>query len=123
MHMIDPQANELITRINQDMRQAMKDRDSLKLGELRSLLARISNAEAVTPQDVSVDAGSPIAGAEAGVGSTEAQRKQLTLHDIHAVIQAEIDELEAALQGLDDASDYAVELREKIAAVAAYASA
>lgn len=118
--MADVQANKLIERINQDMRQAMKNREHIRLNELRSLLARISNAGAVTPEDDKVEAGSPIAGAMEGVGSTETPRKRLTLAEVRSIVLAEMHEIETVLEGLDKTSEYAAELREKIAAIRKY---
>lgn len=110
--MIDTQADKLVERIQQDMRQALKDRERIKLDELRSLLARISNAEAVpSPNDM---------GTAQGVGSTEVERKQLSLADVHTIIIAEMHEIESSLLGIDPASDYAVQLQEKLAVLQEY---
>ncbi len=118
--MINTLAEELISRINQDMRQAMKDRDSVKLSELRTLSSLINGAEAVASGSVASVADGSIAGAGQGVGSTEVRRKQLAASDILAIIQTEIRELEGTLEKIDSASDYAAELREKIAIVKQY---
>lgn len=48
--MSSTQADELIALIRNDMRQAMKDRESVRLGALRSIACPISNAEAVAPE-------------------------------------------------------------------------
>lgn len=117
--MTDDRASTLSERINQDMRAAMKARDQLKLDELRSLLARISNAEAVDVPTSGAVMGQ-IAGAASGVGSTEVARKQLTHSDLEAVITAELRELQTALAGVDAESEYASALRIKIAVVQAY---
>lgn len=116
--MVDPQADKLIERIRQDMRQALKDRDRNTLDELRSLLARISNAEAITPPEVV--SGGHVAGAAQGVGSTEAQRKQLSLADVRAIITDEAHEIESSLPGIDQTSDYAAQLREKLTIIQKY---
>lgn len=113
--MADLQATELINRLQQDMRQALKSRERSKLDELRSLLARISNAEAVTPPDIMMSAD-----VAQGVGNTEAQRKQLSFADVHTIMAAEAHEIESSLLGIDEASDYALQLREKLAVVQAY---
>lgn len=117
--MADIQAEELISRINSDMRQAMKSRDKLKLDELRSLIARLNSAEAVKPvQQAGV--GSTTAGAGLGVGSTEVERKQLTLDDVQNVIRVEIDEINQVLANLNADSDYAEQLSAKIAVINIY---
>ena len=102
-----------IAHIQQTMREAMKNRDQTTRDALQSLLARISSAEAVAV-DTKIDMASPTAGASAGVGSTEAPRKLLTVQDVHAVIAAEKQEIEATLSRIDASSDYAAELRAKI---------
>lgn len=105
-------------RMQQDMRQALKDRERNKLDELRSLLARISNAEAVAPPDTVMDG--KMAGAAEGVGSTEVPRKQLSLTEVHAIIVAEAHEIESSLLGIDKTSDYAAQLREKLVVTQGY---
>lgn len=119
--MVDTQADELIDRIKQDMRQAMKSGERVRLNALRSLLAQISNAEAIAPQGNKVNDDSPVAGAAEGVGSTEVSRKQLTLAEVHSIVHGEISEIKAVLDGLDETSEYASELREKIAAIQMHA--
>jgi uncharacterized protein len=103
------------------MRQAMKNKQRVELEELRSLLARISNAEAVS-QD-GLDAGnltSSIAGAAKGVGSTEAQRRVLSAADIKSIILAEQQEIEAVLAKIDSDTEYAATLRAKNVVVQKY---
>jgi uncharacterized protein len=95
----------------------MKNRELTKLSALRSLLARLHNAESVTRPDDAPETGGPIAGATAGVGSTEAPRKQLTLTEVQAIIQAEIQEIETTLRQLNESSEYAAELREKLVVI------
>ncbi|HVQ43942.1 MAG TPA: hypothetical protein VMT30_03165 [Candidatus Saccharimonadia bacterium] len=117
--MEDAQAHKLTTKIKANMIAATKARKSVEVSALRSLLARISNAEAV-PADQSHIASSSIAGASVGVGSTEAPRKQLSYMDVQEIIQAEIQEIQAAKQRLDGSSDYVAELDQKIVIVSAY---
>lgn len=108
--MPDLTPSELITRIQQDLRQAMKDRDTAKLNVLRSLSARISNAEAVQVTSL----------ANSGVGSTEVPRRQLTLSDIRQIITAELYEIETALDAIDKSSAYAADLRQKATIIQEY---
>lgn len=110
--------NELVEQIQSDMRQAMKSRRRAELDELRSLMARISNAEAISPDGLSVDdVTSSIAGAARGVGSTEAQRRVLSTDDIRAIIRAEQQEIQETLSQIDDSTEYAAELQAKAAVV------
>jgi hypothetical protein len=114
--MTDKSAEQLIAQIRQDMHQAIKDRNRLQLDELRSLLAAISNAEAVPLDNTANTArhSGTIANASVGVGSTEAVRKQLTYDDVGAVIADEIAEIESVLEDIDPDSPYAIELHDKI---------
>ncbi len=112
--------NELVEHIKHDMRNAMKDRDLMKLDELRSLLARISNAETVLVGSNMQDMQGRIAGASNGVGSTEVERKQLTFTEIQMIVADEIHELEDALMRVDTKSEYATTLRKKLTIVRKY---
>jgi type II secretory pathway component HofQ len=107
------QPNEIVERIEQDMHQAMKSRDRATTETLKSLLAQISNAEAVHSVD-HINGGDTIAGATKGVGSSEAQRKVLTLSDLRSIILAEKQEIEAVIQQIDKNSEYAHALQEKL---------
>jgi uncharacterized protein len=118
--MTDNRAYELINRIKDDMRQAMKDKQRARLNELRSLLALINNAEAITSPADKTNTDNLIAGAAIGVGSTEAPRKQMAFADVQSIILAEIEEIKSTLESLDKASDYAAELREKLSALNKY---
>lgn len=111
--MEDIQSRDLIATIKADLIAAMKAKEALDVSALRSLLARISNAEAVPAAQTTIETTSRIAGAGSGVGSTEAPRKQLSITEIREIIQDEIQEMQAARQQLDESSAYAVELSHK----------
>ncbi len=65
--------------LRRDLTAAMKDRDRDTAAVLRTALAALDNAEAVTaPADGQVTAGAHVAGASSGVGSTEAGRRAVT---------------------------------------------
>ena len=86
------------TRLRQDLTEAMKAGDTVAVAALRSAIAAIDNAEAV---DVASDPTSPlgtehVAGARAGVGSTEAARRVLTEAEVEAIVRAQMDERRAA---------------------------
>ncbi len=118
--MTDIQAEELIESINQDMRHVMKDRKLIELNELRSLLARISSAEAVALPRSKIRIAGPVAGATEGVGNSEVSRRQLSFSELRAVILDEVNEINATLTAIDENSDYAVELRQKVAVIKKY---
>lgn len=113
-------AATLMTRLQHDMRQALKDRNRLDLEELRSLLARISSAEAIAPSDDGVQNETPIAGAVVGVGNSEAARKLLTLDDLLAVLQAEHDEIMLTISQVGPDTAYGKDLQAKATVVERY---
>lgn len=96
-------------QISSDMRAAMKRRDATTANTLKSLLARISNAEAVDSSHLDT------------TKITEVSRKQLSQSDIDSIIDAEIAELESALTQLGGSeSNYKTELQEKITLISKY---
>jgi uncharacterized protein YqeY len=80
----------------------MRSRDVPAVSALRSALAAIENAEAIPVSDTNATATSSphFAGAEAGLGAAEAQRRGLTEREISEIVDAEIAER------LSAASDY-----------------
>ena len=98
----------LTVTIQNDMREAMKRRDMVTTDILKSLLARIANAEAVDADNYSPD-------------TTEVSRKVLSKDDIHTLVNDEINELEHALTQLGDVqNNYGIELQSKIAILRPY---
>ncbi|MER7976594.1 hypothetical protein [Streptomyces sp. NPDC095817] len=77
-----------------DLVAAMKARRTEAVSALRTAIAVIDNAEAVdTPAQASVHTVSEhVAGARTGVGSTEAERRVLSLDDVRALLQAQVDD-------------------------------
>lgn len=77
-----------------DLVAAMKARRTEAVSALRTAIAVIDNAEAVnTPAQASVHTVSEhVAGARTGVGSTEAERRILSLDDVRALLQAQVDD-------------------------------
>ncbi|HEY4464458.1 MAG TPA: hypothetical protein VGN41_17460 [Streptosporangiaceae bacterium] len=105
-------------RLGRALRDALKARDQVAASALRSALAAIANAEAVPP------AASPpsgpttnpyVAGAAAGVGGAEAERRVLSDAETGAIVQAEIAERHAAAAQYDEAghADRAARLRRE----------
>ncbi len=92
-----------------EVKAAMKARDKVALAALRSLAARVANAEAV-PVDVMPRAGGVVAAA-IGVGAADAERRMLTMADLRALVAAETEEHEEAarhreaLGRIDEAAD------------------
>jgi uncharacterized protein YqeY len=95
------------------LRAAMKGRDTVAVAVLRSLSARIANAEAV-PVDALPRAGAVEATA-LGVGAADAERRVLTQADLEALLEAEVAELDASAETLEAAGRqvHADELRTR----------
>jgi uncharacterized protein len=91
-------AGDVRQRLDLALRQALKARDKVAAAALRSALAAISNAEAVTPGSVQPHgAQSPhVAGTSAGLGAAEAARRSLSDREIAEIIRGEITERETA---------------------------
>ncbi|MET8032007.1 hypothetical protein [Streptomyces sp. NPDC005345] len=87
-------AQALRSLLRTDLVAAMKARRTEAVSALRTAIAVIDNAEAVdTPAQASVHAVSEhVAGARTGVGSTEAERRVLSLDDVRALLQAQVDD-------------------------------
>lgn len=81
-------------RMREDLARAIKARDRVAVAALRTTLAAIDNAEAVDAQ-----AGAPraagnshIAGASAGVGSSDVPRRALSDADIDTIVREQLAE-------------------------------
>ena len=86
-------------RMRRDLRTAMKTREPAIVSALRTTLAALDNAEAVEvpPEDGAL--GGPVAGARAGVGSTEVARRTVSMDEVLGVLEEQItDRLAAADQ-------------------------
>jgi uncharacterized protein YqeY len=85
-------------RLRADLVVAMKAREGEAVSALRTALAAIDNAEAVDVRaEAQVPPSGPIAGAQAGAGSTEMERRMLSVGEVRALLEAEIaDRIEAA---------------------------
>jgi hypothetical protein len=69
----------------------MKSRDADAVTALRTAIAAIDNGEAVDrPEREAATASEHFAGANVGVGSTEVARRNLTIDDVHAILQAQM---------------------------------
>jgi 5'-deoxynucleotidase YfbR-like HD superfamily hydrolase/uncharacterized protein YqeY len=108
-------STSVVERLQADLLTARKAHDRFKTQAIQSVLAAISNKEAVPPQKETHD----IPG---GVGSTEVARRVLSEADIAQIIRDEVSELQDAIDGIgDDAGQsYAAELKQKLAILTAY---
>lgn len=95
-----------MSRIAEDMRTAMKNNNMTELRELRSLMARISNAEAVPIHSKNTE--------------TEVPRRLLSLDDLKAIIEDEESEIQNTLLAINTDNEYTTELRKKLDVVQRY---
>jgi uncharacterized protein YqeY len=90
---------DIRSRLRLALTDALKARDKGAASALRSALSAIGNAEAVDPGEASRPGASGsihVAGAAAGLGAAEAERRHLTEADAAAIVRAEAAEREAA---------------------------
>jgi uncharacterized protein len=79
------------------LRAALRSRDMVAAAALRSALGAIANAEAVlVDPSVAPTTSQHVAGAAAGLGAAEAQRRGLTGAEVDQIVDAEIAERMAA---------------------------
>jgi uncharacterized protein len=100
----------------------MKARDSATVAALRSALAAIDNAEAIEVRPASTAAGSVIAGAVTGLGAGEAERRDLSEHQIVDIVRGEIADRRSAAADYERAGrpDHAARLTAEADALAAH---
>jgi uncharacterized protein YqeY len=104
-------------RLRASLTAAMKRRDAPAVSVLRSALAAIDNAEAVDPSHAPKASAGPIAGAVRGIGAAEVPRRQLSAHEIAAIVQAEAERREEAAAEYDrlGRAEHAARLRVEAA--------
>ncbi len=115
------QTTALEQRLRAALTRAMKERDAVAVSALRSAIAAIDNAGAVDAPDAKATSGGVIAGATRGVGTTEVPRRELSEHEVTALVHHEIAQRETAAgeyerRGCDDD---AARLRAQIQVLAA----
>jgi hypothetical protein len=106
----------LVNQLREELRNARKSRDVIAMQTLQSLLARIDNAEAIPVITNTEGGGEFFAGAKSGIGSTEAERKILSMEDILALVDDEITELQNTINELPGQTErtYVENLEKKI---------
>jgi hypothetical protein len=135
-------AESLHERLSRALPVAMKARDRVAVAALRSALAAIANAEAVDPPQPPPPAQRPdhggsgaeqldhggsgsgpaFAGAVAGLGATEVERRRLSGVQVEEVIRAEVAERETAAAGYERAGqlEHAERLRAEAKVLTSY---
>ena len=108
---------DLTARLRGALTVAMKARDRPAVTALRTTLAALDNTTAVAVTAPTAPTDGPIAGAVAGLGTTEAARRELTDADVAAVVEDQIAAREEAAATYEQAGrhDHAVELRAEVA--------
>jgi uncharacterized protein len=88
----------ITARLRAALSQALSSRDAVAVAVIRSALGAISNAEAVPPPAGARATASSehVAGAVAGLGAAEAERRQLTEAEVAVIVAAEIADRRAA---------------------------
>jgi uncharacterized protein len=116
----------MLDRMRRDLTAALKAQDAVAMAALRSAIAAIENAEAVdasaaAPRDTSSE---HIAGATAGVGSSDVQRRILSDAEVDAIVGAQIEERSEAAAQYEKLGrgQEAQKLRREAAVLAAYVS-
>jgi hypothetical protein len=96
---------DLPARLRLALAEALRARDTIAISVLRSALGAIGNAEAVGPgAAASMGSGSPyVAGAVAGLGAAEAERRRLSAAEIDQIVRAEAGERERAARDCERA--------------------
>jgi hypothetical protein len=113
--MKDVKAQQLVDRIATDMRASLLGKKTTEAKTLKSLLAAIHNAEAVTVAEAST-----INKISYGVGSTEAIRREIDFAGIQIILNQEISEIHAALKIMGEESDYVIELHAMLTVLDRY---
>jgi uncharacterized protein len=110
-------------RLERALRDAMSARDMIAVSALRSAMSAIDNAGAVSVESgPAAETSSPhFAGAAAGLGAGEAQRRGLSEDQVEEIVRAEIAEREAAAREYERRghADQAERLRGEVRALEA----
>jgi uncharacterized protein len=116
-------AEALRSLLRDDLVAAMRARQSVVVAALRTAVAAIDNAEAVeAPDGAGGVASEHVAGAVVGVGSTEAERRVLTIGEVRAILRTQIANWTAEADRYDnyEQRDAARQLRSEADALRKY---
>ncbi|MGH2892432.1 MAG: GatB/YqeY domain-containing protein [Solirubrobacteraceae bacterium] len=112
------------SRLRHDLTVALKARDRVAVAALRSVRAAIDNAEAVdvNPLARRDTSSGHIAGATAGVGSSDVERRELSDADVSAIVGGQVEERSQAADEYEklERDDVADRLRREAAILSAY---
>jgi uncharacterized protein YqeY len=96
----DP-ATQWRVRLRAELLTARKSRDTVRITVLRTALSAIDNAETPGAIELDATAGGTIAGAAAGLGAAEVDRRVLSEAEIRGLLQTEVDERLAAARRVE----------------------
>jgi uncharacterized protein len=90
-------SEDLRTRLRQQLRVAVRERDRIAVSALRDAIAALDNLEAVQPVDDGTNVSSQyVAGGVVGLGAAEAERRVLDPESQRAILSAEVESRLAA---------------------------
>ena len=89
---------ELEGRLRSALRIALRERNVVAMGALRSTLAALGNATAVQSVQLAPRTDEHVAGSVAGLGAAEVPRRELTDAEAVAIVRAEIADRTAAAE-------------------------
>ena len=89
---------ELEGRLRSALRIALRERNVVAMGALRSTLAALGNATAVQSVRLAPGGDEHVAGSVAGLGATEVPRRELGDAEAVAIVRAEIADRTAAAE-------------------------
>lgn len=100
----------------------MRARDAVAVSALRSAIAALDNAEAVSVGAVPTTGSEHVAGTAVGLGAAEVPRRELTEGETTAVLEREIADRVAAAEQAEQhgATDHAARLRAEAAVLKRY---
>ena len=85
--------HELRSALRADLVAAMKARRPEVVSALRTAIAALDNAEAVAVPDTPAESVSEhVAGVSIGVGSTETERRALSVEEVRTLLRSQIEE-------------------------------
>jgi hypothetical protein len=122
----DDPVGSLRAQLRRDLQAAMKDRRRDETTALRGLLAAIDNAEAVgdplSPTPPAQASSAHIAGAVAGIGAAEVERRRLSAAELERLMEAELSDRRSQADRFDalGRADDAARLRSEAQVIARY---
>ena len=108
--------------LDRALREALRARDTVTVSAVRSALAALDNAQAVSAAPAPGASDSPhVAGAAAGLGAGEAERRRLSEAEARGIVRAEVAERQAAALEYENSGhpDQAARLRREVAVLGA----